>query len=158
MEECTVYDPETLGLYVDGELEPHAREMVERHLAKCSRCRSVVENYEQFATTFKLGVERRAPWESQRLSDETFFSSRDSRQQSFSTGLIDFVKAKKYSLQLASIAAILVAGLFYYQAHTVTVLQDGPSAIINFVEGDMASVMIFETHPSNHTIIWYTEG
>ncbi|ACN13416.1 hypothetical protein HRM2_02940 [Desulforapulum autotrophicum HRM2] len=156
MKKCTVYDLETLGLYVDGELEPHARETVERHLGMCSRCRSVVENYEQLAATFKLGVERRAPWESQWLSDKTVFAPVNTWRQSFSTGLIGFVKAKKYTLQLASIAAILIAGVFYYQAHTV--LQDGPSAIINFVEGDMASVMIFETHPSNNTIIWYTEG
>ncbi len=156
MKKCTIYAPETLGLYVDGELPPHAMETVERHLAICRHCRSVVENYELLATAFKQGVERRAPWESQALSQATVFARTPPRQPSFWTGMTDFLKAKKYILQLASIAAILVAGVFYYQA--LPVLQDGPSAIVNFVEGDMASVMIFETHPSNHTIIWYTEG
>jgi anti-sigma factor RsiW len=155
MKKCAVYDPETLGLYVDGELEPHARKAVERHLDMCIRCRSVVENYEQLAATFKQGIERRAPWEVQGLSEKRV-PPVNTRLSSFWTGMVDFVKAKKYTLQLASIAAILFAGVFYYQDRPV--LQDGPSAIINFVEGDMASVMIFETHPSNHTIIWYTEG
>jgi hypothetical protein len=59
-------------------------------------------------------------------------------------------------LQLASIAAILLATVIYYQGDTV--VPTGPSAIVNSVDGDIASVMILETQASKHTIIWYTES
>jgi len=70
--------------------------------------------------------------------------------------MIDFIKGKKIYLQMASFAAILVMSMAFLQDQKV--VFHSPSAIVNSIDGDMASVMILETREQHHTIIWYKES
>lgn len=160
MEKCKGYDNQTLGLYVDGELEQNVFQEIENHLKTCTNCRSVVKKYKKFSRIFKNQVESQTSGSFDNLSEERVFTLFKKSRQPFWQDLFNFISVKKNILQLASITAILLASMAYYQINTVDLMGelDGPSAIVNSVEGDMASVMILETHESNHTIIWYTEG
>ncbi len=154
--QCRHCDARTLGLYLDRELKPGELQEIEKHLTTCSHCRSVVEHLERLSQTFSQGVDQGISGFSHSLSGESILARIKEEKQPFWAGLADLMKAKRNILQLASIAAILLASVVYYQGDTV--LPTGPSAIVNSVDGDIASVMILETQVSKHTIIWYTES
>src|ERR1017187_3476094 len=49
MKDCDIIQPE-LSAYVDGELSPHLRELVEAHLASCPRCQEALGELKTLAT------------------------------------------------------------------------------------------------------------
>ncbi|MCP4119061.1 MAG: hypothetical protein GY737_27400 [Desulfobacteraceae bacterium] len=153
---CRQYDAKTLGLYVDRELAPAAFSAIENHLTTCRHCRSVVEHLEGLSRTFSQGVDQDVSGLSHGVSEARILARIRAEKQPFWANLVHLMKVKRNILQLASIAAILLASLVYYQGDTV--VPTGPSAIVNSVEGEIASVMIIETQASKHTIIWYTES
>ena len=63
---------------------------------------------------------------------------------------------KNIYLKLVSLAAVVMIGLFPFDED---LLQNpsGPSAIVNSVDTEYASVMIIETQKEKHTIIWFSE-
>jgi hypothetical protein len=154
--QCRRYDAKILGLYLDGELEPGALHALEKHLSSCRYCRSVVENLERFSQTFSQGVDQGISGLAHDLSGDRILARIKEEKRSFWADIADLMTAGKNVLQLASIAVILLATVIYY--HGDTVVPTGPSAIVNSVDGDIASVMIIETQVSKHTIIWYTES
>ena len=154
--QCRHYDAKTLGLYLDGELKPGELQEIENHLTTCSHCRSVVENLERLSQNFSQGVDQGISGLSNSLSGESILARIKAAKQPFWADLVDLMKARRNILQLASIAAILLASVIYYPGDTV--LPTGPSAIVNSVDGEIASVMILETQATKHTIIWYTES
>ncbi|MBI9089637.1 MAG: zf-HC2 domain-containing protein [Desulfobacterium sp.] len=154
--QCRHCDARTLGRYLDRELSPGEWQEIENHLTTCSHCRSVVEHLERLSQTFSQGIDQGTFGLSNSLSGESILARIKAEKQPFWADLADLMKAKRNILQLASIAAILLATVIYYQGDTV--LPTGPSAIVNSVDGEIASVMILETQVSKHTIIWYTES
>lgn len=73
-----------------------------------------------------------------------------------SAGTISGLFGKNIYLKLASILAVLMIGLFPFDED---LLQgpSGPSAIVNSLDTEYASVMIIETQIEKHTIIWFLE-
>ena len=72
-----------------------------------------------------------------------------------SLGNIFGLFSKNINLKLASIAAILMIGLYTFQGSMFD--PPGPSAIVKSIDTDFASVMIIETQKEKHTIIWFSE-
>ena len=63
--------------------------------------------------------------------------------------------SKKLYVPAAAVAALLV--MFFHLARTPAPTS-GPSAIIDSLQGDFASVMILETQKSHQTILWIHEA
>jgi anti-sigma factor RsiW len=55
--ECDAIDP-LLSAWVDGEVFGDERELVERHLAGCARCRTVVADYRVIGATLSVAAHR----------------------------------------------------------------------------------------------------
>lgn len=155
-----------LSQFVDNALPPETRTSLERHLPTCPVCQHTVKSYQNIDTKVIQNIQRHSHSHSHRgnntaLEQELLVKIRKERATepsdfSFFQGMIDFIKGKKIYLQMASFAAILLMSMAFLQDQKV--VFHSPSAIVNSIDGDMASVMILETKEQRHTIIWYKES
>ena len=151
-----------LSQFVDNALPPETRTSLEQHLSTCPACQHTVKSYQNIDTKVMQNIQRHSHGVNNtalaqallvKIRKENVMEPSDF---SFFQGMIDFIKGKKIYLQMASFAAILVMSMALLQDQKV--VFHSPSAIVNSIDGDMASVMILETQEQHHTIIWYKES
>ena len=151
-----------LSQFVDNALPPETRTSLEQHLSTCPACQRTIKSYQDIDTKIIQNIQRHSHRENNTsLEQELLVKLRKEKTTeasdfSFFQGMIDFIKGKKIYLQMASFAAILVMSMAFLQNQKV--VFHSPSAIVNSIDGDMASVMILETREQHHTIIWYKES
>jgi hypothetical protein len=88
------------------------------------------------------------------FKSNTFEQFKSNTFEQFKSNTFELFNQNIY-LKLASITAILMISLFSFQ--NTWFGTPGPSAIVNSVDTDFASVMIIETQKEKHTIIWFSE-
>lgn len=161
MKTCRKYDEKTLSLFVDNALPPRVTATLEAHLSSCPDCRQTVEDYHRIGRRVARHITTRArdlhrvPLEEGRVQSNRrqvrFFDF------SFGAAAAAFLREKKIYLQTASVVAILLTSMLFLQDQAAPV--PGPSAIVNAINGETASVMVLETRGAQrHTIIWYKES
>ena len=162
MKKCNKYTAATLSQFVDNALPPETRTSLERHLPTCPACQRIVKSYQSIDHRIIQNIHRHSRRvNNTALEQELLVKIKKEKATkpsdfSFFQGMIDFIKGKKIYLQMASFAAILVMSIAFLQDQKV--VFHSPSAIVNSIDGDMASVMILETREQRHTIIWYKES
>ncbi len=149
---CPQYDPELIGRFVDGELTGTERDAVSRHLEECLQCRKTVQSCERMSHTLSALLEMEASSLPETVIEENVLSGINEKEKTF---LFNLPHPAKLYLQTAFIIVIMIVGGTFYMKYPA--VAPTPSAIVNYVEGDAASVMIFETENEKHTVIWYTE-
>ena len=153
---CRVYDRKIACLFVDGELEPDRAFEFERHTGKCAECRNLVSVYRRTRDILHSHAETVQPRSGRMFMQERVLEKLEKRQPFTTlkwnrTGIFS-----KKILKPAFIAAIIVVGVFLL--HSDTVRYRGPSAIVNSVDSETASIMIMETQKEKHTIIWFSRS
>jgi len=151
-----------LSQFVDNALSPETTRALESHLTTCPVCQHTVKRYQGITNKVIHSIQRQGSQANHtELEHSLLIKLRKERATepsyfSFFQGMIDFIKGKKIYLQMASFAAILLMSMVLLQDQKV--VFHSPSAIVNSIDGDMASVMILETQEQHHTIIWYKES
>ena len=179
MDRCNKFDMETISCFVDGELDAKKQKEVSTHLLTCHDCFETAEMYKRIAHGFKQRIKvQKSIFDDPAFSNKIMTRIREKKQkQSMSIfkgkshflpfiRFLEFFTPGKIPLQMASFAAIVIFSLGLFQFHKYFFTDEkrpgadgnGPSAIINSVSGDLASLMILETEDHKHTIIWYTES
>ena len=162
MKKCSKYTPETLSRFVDKALPPEIQTSLNRHLSTCPACQQTIKSYQDIDNQFIQHIQRHSRRvNNTALARELLVKIRKEEERkppdfSFFQTMINFIKGKKIYLQIASFAAILLISTLFLQDQKVTF--NSPSAIVNSIDGDMASVMILETPKQRHTIIWFKES
>lgn len=162
MKKCSKYTPETLSRFVDKALPPEAQTSLSRHLSTCPACQETIKSYQNIDNQFIQHIQRHSRRvNNTALAQELLVKIRKEKKRkppdfSFSQTMINFMKEKKIYLQIASFSAIVLISSLFLQGPKVTF--NSPSAIVNLIDGDMASVMILETPKQHHTIIWFEES
>ncbi|RLC03009.1 MAG: hypothetical protein DRH34_06420 [Deltaproteobacteria bacterium] len=143
---CSRYRSEDISRFVDNELSQARYHELAKHLRDCPDCRSLVEKYKNLTVMFNdhaghtgLKIDPAA------LKQNLVLTTQSSLKK---------ILGNIY-LKLASIAAILIISLFWFQGGMFR--STGPSAIVTSVDTDFSSVMIIETQKKKHTIIWFSE-
>jgi anti-sigma factor RsiW len=161
MKKCNRYTTEMLSQFVDNALPPETRTELARHLTTCPTCRHTVKRYQSITSKVMQNIQRHGSRANNTALEQNLLvkirkeKAMKASNLSFFQGVINFIKGKKIYLQMASFAAILLMSMAFLQDQKV-VFQT-PSAIVNSIDGEMASVMILETREQRHTIIWYKE-
>ncbi len=159
---CNTYTSEQISKFVDKELSKKENDILESHIQHCSACSHLVEQYNTLSVLFTSHIDQQvkdidSSKVNQKLNQAIRNSMRDSKRNFF--GLFKSNTFELFSqniyLKLASITAILMISLFSFQ--NTWFGTSGPSAIVNSVDTDFASVMIIETQKEKHTIIWFSE-
>lgn len=153
-EHCRTYDLNILGAFADNELAPDQADDIRRHVDTCPDCSRMVEKIrslsDEAARAVSVGIQgidadKLAQGVGRRVADSG--SGRGKK-------VFDYFSIKSY-VKIATVAAMAVIAVVFYQGRPVSTPE--PSAIVTSVDAGMASVMIFETQNTSHTVIWFTE-
>lgn len=153
---CRVYDRKIAGRFVDGELEPDLAVAFERHTRECAECRNLVSVYRRAGEIFHDHAENVQLPSGRTLLQQRVLEKLKKRQPLTTLKWNRMGLFSKKILKPACITAIIVAGVFLL--HSDTVKYRGPSAIVNSVDSETASIMIMETQKEKHTIIWFSRS
>ena len=155
---CKFYNEEIISKFVDNELSPDERKTISAHINKCPICSDLAEKYTRMSDLFIQNTSKQIDKIDKNLLKQNILEQINREENIFLKKVFDYFSPKFY-LKVASVLAILVVSLVYFQVHPINEINNiGSSAIVNSVDGDVSSVMIFETEKSKHTIIWFSEA
>ncbi len=153
---CTLYASEDISRFIDGELSFDQCQSFEHHLSNCRDCSRIVDQYKSVSFAFSRHTGRQSMGSATAINLDPKLEKMVLKSEQKSSGNTSGLFGKNIYLKLASIMAVLMIGLFPFDED---LLKDpsGPSAIVNSVDAEYASVMIIETQTEKHTIIWFSE-
>lgn len=152
--QCNKFTQEQIGMFVDNELDQDLSHAIQEHQKNCPDCKALIEEYKGLSEMFSSHADQQVSLiNPERLKQKLeHVANRKNNNSIWSPGTF---LGKNIYLKLASIAAILVISLVAFTTRLSG--PAGPSAIVNSVDADVASVMIIETEKQKHTIIWFSE-
>jgi hypothetical protein len=143
-----------LSQFLDRELEPDESAEIVDHIGHCDTCRRELRGNQFIASLLKAGIEKgRSQADLQEVEERVITLIRTKRGPWW-VHFKNLCLSKKLYVPAAAVAAMLV--MFLYLARP-PIPASGPSAIIDSLQGDFASVMILETQKSRQTILWIHE-
>ena len=155
---CKFYNKEIISKFVDNELSPDKHKAISEHIDKCHICSNLAEQYTRMSDLFIQNTSKQVDKIDKNILKQNILEQINREENDFLKKVFDYFSPKFY-LKVASVLAILVVSLVYFQADPINKINNiGSSAIVNSVDGDVSSVMIFETEKSKHTIIWFSEA
>jgi len=144
-----------LSAYADGELSRRALEHADQHLAQCQRCQEALEQYAELSTAFRSTMQHRYPVAAMAALDGKIF---EHWQRHHYVGWWDRFRRRLYSKwMLVPVTAAVAAVAIWLPFQTNRPVSPSPSAIVQSVSGDLASVMIMQTPATQQTVIWISE-
>jgi anti-sigma factor RsiW len=151
---CHTFSTEQISQFIDNELEQDQADALSAHLNQCDQCRQIADQYQALSNAFQAHVTHQVDKiDTTILTTALNKAEHRSGQRSWKDLFGRF--GQNIYLKLSFITAILVISLVSFQANWFK--TTGPSAIVQSVDTNDASVMIFETQKEKHTIIWFTE-
>lgn len=151
---CQTYSLEDLGSFVDKAVDASQADRIKAHIDTCAHCSHVVDNINQISRVFARKVSKEVRQIDTGTLENRVLSKVHGNQGRFYKKVFDYFSPKLY-VKIAALVVIMVVGFTYFTGTPVTVAS--PSAIVKSVNGNMSSVMIFETQKTKHTIIWFSE-
>lgn len=152
---CDLYTSEDISRYIDGDLSSDRYRSLELHLSLCRDCRNLADRYQSLSINFSRYTDKKTRGiEAENIAhklEEKIFNS----EKKFSVNLSGLF-GKNIYLKLAGVLAVVIIGLLPFDNEMIKGPSD-PSAIVNSVDTEYASVMIIETQKEKHTIIWFSE-
>lgn len=153
---CDLYTSEDISRFIDCELSSEQYRSFEHHLSHCRDCSEQIEQFQSLSFVFSRHTHRKTMGiEAENLEYKLEKALPASEKKSL--GNFSGFFGKNIYLKLASIAAVIMIGFFPFDQDLLKDPSSGPSAIVNSVDTEYASVMIIETQKEKHTIIWFSE-
>jgi hypothetical protein len=147
-------DAEVLGRFFDGDLEPGESVAIDGHIEHCPTCQEELRGNQFVSALLRAGVEEELSRANLQEVEERVIALIRSKRGLWGIHLKNLFLSKKLYVPAAAVAAMLV--MVFYLARP-PIPASGPSAIIDSLQGDFASVMILETQGSRQTILWIHE-
>lgn len=149
-------DPNLLELFFDGELNEEAYRALYEHATHCPSCRKTLGENRSVSRLARAGVMKevsRAGLE--QLDAAAFVRSRERDRRAWRRGSdIVFLKPRFWVPATAAVVAAFFFLTFFNPVPTVF----EPSALVQSLKGEVASVMILEIPGSRRTVLWFEEG
>ena len=151
-------DPKTCdaGLihrYFDQDLSKGSTEKIEAHLRDCAACRKVLEEIEAVSSRFKAHIAGHASGIQDRELEDSVLSGIHKKATPWWITLKRALFSKKFYIPASATAALAIILFMIIPAPGI----NGPTAIVNSISGDVASIVILETPKTRQTIVWFEE-
>ena len=145
-----------LSAFADGELDQQARSNVQQHLAQCRQCRTAHDQIAALSVAFQDALRRHYPNAALAALDGELI---DRWHRQHHPGWIDKCRRTIFSKwMLVPVTAVVAAVVVMLPLRTAPPVAQSPSAIVQSVSGDLASVMIMQTPMMQQTVIWISES
>lgn len=151
---CGTYTFEQINCFIDNELPDETYQEIKLHCQSCEICRRTIENLNAVSAVFNKKINERVSAMNPASMKERVEIAMQQEEKSRFSDMVGLF-GKNIYLKLASITAILIVGLYMFNGKVP--VSSGPSAIVNYIDTELPSVMIIETQEQKHTIIWFSE-
>ena len=149
-------DPVVLSAFADGELDRQARANVQQHLAQCRQCQTAHDQIAALSTAFQDTLRRHYPGAALAALDGKLI---DHWYRYHHPSWIDRCRRTIFSKwMLVPVTAFVAAVFVMLPLRTAPPVAQSPSAIVQSISGDLASVMIMQTPMMEQTVIWISES
>jgi hypothetical protein len=148
-------DPKMLARFFDRELEADESVGISGHIEDCHACKEELRDNQFISALFKATVEEELSRTNVQEVEERVLTLIRVKKGPWWVQFKDLCLSKRLYVPAAAVAAMLL--IFFLVARTPTPAS-GPSAIIDSLQGNFASVVILETHKSRQTILWIHEA
>ena len=145
-----LYDQE-----LDQELDEREVVRLKEHLETCPPCRQALKENQALSTVFKAGFANAVSRTSLENIEDRVMDKIQSRSLPWWSRIPNLLTPRRTLLPATALAALLVVLILYFPGSRS--INGGPSALVSSLGGETASVMIFETPNTRHTIIWFEE-
>ncbi len=155
---CEKYSFEDINRYVDNELPQTIHTEIARHCESCIPCRRLADSIGSIDSVFKNHIDKQAMGFDRNIIPDKVKEKLTTTPKTAFGNIFDNTLGlfgKNIYLKLSGITAILIIGLAMFNGTVIG--PSGPSAIVNYVDTELSSVMIIETQKQKHTIIWFSE-
>lgn len=143
-----------LGRFFDRELEADASVAISGHIEHCHSCKEEMQSNQLVSSLLKAGVEDELSRANFQEVEERVLVLIRAKKGPWWVQFKDLCSSKKLYVSAAAMTAALIMFVHVLKAPTST---SGPSAIIDSLQGNFASVVILETQKSRQTILWIHE-
>ena len=151
----TSCDFKILDRFFDRELEPDASVAISEHMEHCHTCKEEFQGNQIVSSLLKAGVQEELSRANLQEVEERVLTLICTKKGPWWVQFKDLCLSKKLYVPAAAMAVALI--MFFHVMRTPTPVS-GPSAIIDSLQGNFASVMILETQKSRQTILWIHEA
>ena len=141
-----------LSQFFDRELEPEASATISGHLEHCRTCMQELRGNRLLSSLLKAGVEQEMSRVNLQGVEERVIALIHSKR------MLWWVHLKGFCLSYVPAAVATAMLVMFFHLERTPTPASGPSAIIDSLQGDFASVMILETQKSRQTILWIQEA
>jgi hypothetical protein len=148
-------DPKILDRFFDRELEPDATFAMSGHVEDCHACKEELRGNQFVSSLFRACVEEERSRADLQEVEERVIGLIRTKRGLWWIHLKNLCLSKKLYVPAAAVTAMFV--MFFHLTGTPAPAS-GPSAIVDSLQGDFASVMILETQKSRQTILWIHEA
>ena len=145
-----LYDQE-----LDRELDEREVVRLKEHLETCPPCRQALKENQALSKVFKAGFTNVVSRTSLENIENRVMEKIQNRNLPWWRRIPDLLTPKRMLLPATALTALLVVLVLYLPGSRS--INGGPSALVSSLGGETASVMIFETPKTRHTIIWFEE-
>ncbi len=157
---CKLYDKKIISCFADNELSLEKTVEISKHLETCPVCSDTVAKYRKLSGIFTHNISKQVDKIDKALPGLKVMERIKQREKSYYKKVFDYFFSKFY---LKGISAAVILGILFIffqvlPGHKTPVGGIGSSAIVNSIDGDASSIMIFETKKNRHTIIWFSEA
>jgi anti-sigma factor RsiW len=149
-------DPNLLELFFDGELDKETYRALYEHATHCPACRKALEENRSLGRLVRAGVMKEASRARLKQLDAAAFirSHKTEGKVRWRKGAVVFLKPRFW---IPATAAVVAAFFFLTFFNPVPAVFE-PSALVQSLKGEVASVMILEIPGSGRTVLWFEEG
>ncbi len=145
-----LYDQE-----LDQELDEREVARFKEHLETCPSCRQALKENQALSEVFNAGFTNVVLRTSLENIEDRVMDKIQSRSQPWWRQVPGLLTPKRMLLPATALTALLVVLVLYFPGSRS--INGGPSALVSSLGGESASVMVFETPNTRHTIIWFEE-
>lgn len=141
MKRCSRYPDRFISRFLDGEVLADEHRAFLGHLDCCSTCRETLDRYRRAGDLFRRHVSDQA----EKIPPVRMHGKPAGARPFSPLGL---------GLKLASVSAAVLILVFAFLPGQQEI---APSAIVDSIDTDYASVLIIEAPDTGHTIIWFSQ-
>ena len=147
-----------LGPYADGELGALRRRGVERHVASCAACRRELAVLERTRGLVREAVQAAARGTGGDEAEAVLAALRPRLAAAAPPRPRHLGRLLASAAAAAAVAALAVFAVYKPRPPVVREGTWGNQCIVDRVEGEAGTILVFRTHGSSITVIWVSGG
>ena len=145
-------DPVMVSRFFDEELDSADYASIDRHINMCRSCKKMLDDLKSLSREVRIHLTEICDADCASI-EKSLLATICKKKTPFGERVKEALFSKKVWIPVTAVASLLIVFFTMFQPAG----DNGPSAIIASLSGDVSSVVIIETPRTRQTILWFNE-